>query len=267
MKKTLEQQILALSQKQKFIPADYELFYEFRTALNEGKVRAAEKVNGNWQTNDWVKQGILAGFRMGKIVKMGQFLDKDTYPQQDISTHANVRLVPGGSAVREGAYIAPGVIMMPPMYVNVGAYVDEGTMIDSHALVGTCAQIGKHVHLSAASQIGGVLEPIGANPVIIEDNVFIGGNCGIYEGVIVQEKAIIAAGVIITAGTPVFDAVHNRYLDKEPGKPVVIPAKAVVVSGTRPLKSNPDFSVYCPIIIKYRDDKSSVSVTLESDLR
>lgn len=263
----LKDKIISLATKSSFETADFELFYEFREQLNRGKIRAAEKIDGRWRSNEWVKNGILAGFRMGKIVKIGNFLDKDTYPVQNLSKRNNIRLVPGGSAVREGAYIAPGVIMMPPMYVNVGAYVDEGSMIDSHALVGTCAQIGKNVHLSAAAQIGGVLEPVNANPVIIEDNVFIGGNCGLYEGVIVQEGAIIAAGVFITAGTPVFDAVNQLYLPKQLNQAVTIPSNAVVVSGSRPLKSNPKFSVYCPIIIKYRDAKTDSSVTLEDDLR
>lgn len=264
---SLKNDIIKLSGKEKFTKADFDCFFEFRKQLNLGNIRAAEKKDGFWQTNNWVKEGILAGFRMGKIVKLGQFMDKDTYPMQNLTSRERIRLVPGGSAVREGAYVGDDVIMMPPMYINVGAYVDKGSMIDSHALVGTCAQIGKHVHVSAASQIGGVLEPIGANPVIIEDNVFIGGNCGVYEGVIVQEEAIIAAGVILTAGTPVYDAVNNCYLPKNPNNPVMIPPNAVLVSGTRPLKSNPEFSVYCPIIIKYRDAKSNSSVTLEADLR
>jgi 2,3,4,5-tetrahydropyridine-2-carboxylate N-succinyltransferase len=259
----LKNKIIEIAKKDSFSKSDFEVFYEFRKQLELGIIRAAEKIDDTWQTNLWVKTGILLGFRMGKIVKMGSFIDKDTYPMQDLSSKQNIRIVPGGSSVRSGAFIAPNVIMMPPMYINVGAYIDEGSMIDSHALVGTCAQIGKNVHISAATQIGGVLEPIGANPVIIEDNVFIGGNCGIYEGVIVQERAIIAAGVIITSGTPVYDAVNRRFLEK--GGP--IPSGAVVVSGTRKLKSNPDFSVYCPIIIKYRDQKSETSVTLESNLR
>ncbi len=263
----LKDKIMQLSAKTKFKKVDLDTFYEFRNALNIGEIRAAEKIDGKWQTNTWVKEGILVGFRMGKIVKMGNFLDKETFPLQDMTSHKNIRLVPGGSAVRQGAYVASNVIMMPPMYINVGAYVDEGSMIDSHALVGTCAQIGKNVHLSAASQIGGVLEPVGAKPVIIENDVFIGGNCGLYEGVIVQQNAIIAAGVIITSGTPVFDAVNNRFLPKNENEPVIIPDNAVVVSGNRPLKSNPEFSVYCPVIIKYRDQKSAESVTLEADLR
>ena len=263
----MKEQILQLYEKKEFAAADFELFYEFRQALDNGEIRAAEKIDSRWITNTWVKKGILAGFRMGKIINMGSFSDKETYPLQDLSLRRNLRLVPGGSAVREGAYVAENVIMMPPMYINVGAFVDEGTMIDSHALVGSCAQIGRNVHISAGSQIGGVLEPVGANPVIIEDNVFIGGNCGIYEGVIIREGAILAAGVIITSGTPVYDAVNKSYLAKEPGKPATIPSHAVIVPGARPLRSNTEFSVYCPIIIKYRDQSSSDAVSLEEELR
>ncbi|RLC50276.1 MAG: 2,3,4,5-tetrahydropyridine-2,6-dicarboxylate N-succinyltransferase [Candidatus Cloacimonadota bacterium] len=268
----LKDAIIRMYDKSEFNEEDKKIFREFKASLNLGKIRAAQKVNGKWITNDWVKMGILVGFRMGKIVKMPiskmkYFLDKETYPTRDFQINDNIRIVPGGSSVRDGAYIGKNVVMMPPMYVNVGAFVDEGTMVDSHALVGSCAQVGKRVHLSAASQLGGVLEPIGANPVIIEDDVFIGGNCGIYEGVIVKTKAIIAPGTIITAGTPVFDSVKNKYLPKEKGKAVIIPENAVVVSGSRPLKSNPQFSIYCPIIIKYRDEKSDISVTLEEALR
>ena len=176
-------------------------------------------------------------------------------------------MVPGGSSIREGAHIGENVILMPPMYINVGAYIDDGSMIDSHALVGTCAQVGKNVHLSAASQLGGVLEPIGANPVIVEDNVFIGGNCGIYDGVIIEQNAIIAAGVIITGSTPVFDSVNNHFLTKDENDSLHIPQEAVVVPGTRKMKNNNDFSIYCPIIIKYRDEKSNIAVTLEDALR
>ena len=261
-----------LYKKNEFTSTDFKTFTEFKQSLNKGKIRAAEKKDGKWIVNEWVKKGILVGFRMGKIVKMpiskmSYFLDKETFPTREFQVYDNIRIVPGGSSVRDGAFIGKNVVMMPPMYVNVGAFIDAGTMIDSHALVGSCAQVGKRVHLSAASQLGGVLEPIGANPVIIEDDVFIGGNCGIYEGVIIREKAIIAPGVIITAGTPVYDAVHNCYLKKENGKAVEIPERAVVVSGTRPLKSNQEFSVYCPIIIKYRDEKSETSVSLEEALR
>ena len=264
---SLKSRIIELYSKTEFSENDKELFLEFRNGLNLGEIRAAEKINGKWITNDWVKKGILAGFKMGKIVKLGSFMDKDTYPIQDLTNRKNIRIVPGGSSIREGAHIGENVIMMPPMYINVGAFIDDGSMIDSHALVGTCAQIGKNVHLSAASQIGGVLEPISANPVIIEDNVFIGGNCGIYEGVIVKQSAIIAAGVIITAGTPVFDSINNHFLTKDENGSLHIPQRAVVIPGTRRMKNNDEFSIYCPIIIKYRDEKSDRSVTLEDTLR
>ena len=263
----LKEKILNLWDKNNYDEYDRQVFDNFKKALNSGEIRAAECCNGKWRTNDWVKKGILVGFRMGKIIPMGKFYDKDTYPLQDISKKENIRLVPGGSSIRDGAYIGKNVVMMPPMYINVGAYIDEGTMIDSHALVGTCAQVGKNVHLSAASQLGGVLEPVGANPVIIEDDVFIGGNCGLYEGIIVKRRAIIAAGVIITSATPVYDAIHKRYIKKEKNMPLIIPENAVVVSGTRPLKTDPDLSIYCPIIIKYRDAKSNNSVELETELR
>jgi len=264
---SLKSQILELYDKTEFNEEDRSLFIEFRTGLNSGEIRAAEKINGNWITNDWVKKGILAGFKMGSIIQLGNFLDKDTYPAQNITDRKDIRLVPGGSSIREGSHLGKGVIMMPPMYINVGAYIDDGSMIDSHALVGTCAQVGKNVHLSAASQLGGVLEPISANPVIIEDDVFIGGNCGIYEGVIIEQNAIIAAGVIITSGTPVFDAVSDQFLKKDDNGTLRIPERAVVVPGSRKLKSNDEFSVYCPIIIKYRDAKSDRSVILENILR
>lgn len=255
-----------------FTQNDIDIFIEFKSQLNKGSLRAAEFKDGTWITNAWVKQGILLGFRLGSLVEMKWskekiFFDKNTYPEQNFSIQDKVRIVPGGTSIRDGAYVAPGVTIMPPAYVNVGSYIDEGTMVDSHALVGSCAQVGKNVHLSAAAILGGVIEPINANPVIIEDNCFIGGNTGIYEGVIVQKFAIIAAGVILTAGTPVYDAVNHRFLDKIPGKAVIIPTKAVVVPGSRPLKGNEGFSIYCPIIIKYRDEKSDVSVELESAIR
>lgn len=245
-------------------------FKEFLKLLNAGEIRAADKINDRWVVNSWVKQGILLGFRLGKIVDipysdMKNFTDKSTYPEKQITAKMGIRLVPGGSSIRSGAYISSGVTIMPPSYINVGAYVDSGSMIDSHALVGSCAQIGKNVHLSAGAIIGGVLEPINAAPVIIEDNAFIGGNTGLYEGVLVQTNAIIAAGTIITKGTPVFDAVNNKFLEFT-GSPV-IPQNAVVVPGSRPLKSNPSFQIYCPIIVKYRDEKSSASVELENLLR
>jgi len=263
----LKSKILELYNKTEFNTEDRNQFLEFRAGLNSGEIRAAEKSEGDWITNVWVKKGILVGFKIGSIVQLGNFLDKDTYPAQDITNRKDIRLVPGGSSIREGSHIGKDVIMMPPMYINVGAYIDDGSMIDSHALVGTCAQVGKNVHLSAASQLGGVLEPISANPVIIEDDVFIGGNCGIYEGVIIEQKAIIAAGVIITSGTPVFDTVNNEFLKKDENGILRIPERAVIVPGSRKLKSNDEFSIYCPIIIKYRDAKSDKSVVLENVLR
>jgi len=248
------------------------IFPDFLNALEDGTIRSADKIDNDWVTNTWVKKGILLGFKLGSIIEYKisetkSFLDKSTYPERNFSLDDNIRIVPGGSSVRRGAHIGKSVIMMPPMYVNVGAYIDDGSLIDSHALVGTCAQVGKNVHLSAAAQLGGVIEPVGANPVIIEDNVFIGGNCGIYEGVIIKENAIIAAGVVLTSGTPVFDAVNGRFLPKQAGKPVIIPTNAVIISGTRKLSKHPDFAAYCPIIIKYRDDRSDNSVELEEFIR
>ncbi len=250
---------------------EYEHFIEFKHLINRGIIRSAEYIDGAWITNTWVKKWILLGFKIGKMADFSNhgfpYYDKHTYPIKQFDIQDKIRLVPGGSSVRDGAFVGKNVTIMPPSYINVGAYVDEGSMIDSHALVGSCAQIGKNVHISAAAIIGGVLEPIGANPVIIEDEVFIGGNTGIYEGTIVQKRAIIAAGVIITAGTPVYDAVEGFYLPKHEGRGVTIPENAVVVAGTRALKSHPDHHVYCPIIIKYRDDKTESSVVLESLLR
>lgn len=248
------------------------LFPTFLDKLESGEYRSAEIRDGRWQANGWVKKGILLGFKFGEIVEYRVtdkkvYLDKDTFPERQFTLEDQIRLVPGGSSVRRGAHIGKKVIMMPPMYVNVGAYVDDNSLIDSHALVGTCAQIGKHVHLSASAQIGGVIEPVGANPVVIEDNVFVGGNCGIYEGVIVKKNAIIAAGVILTASTPVFDTVSGEFLKKEANMPPEIPENAVVISGSRSLKSHPGFSAYCPLIIKYRDDKSTTSVELEKLIR
>ncbi|MCF7913267.1 MAG: 2,3,4,5-tetrahydropyridine-2,6-dicarboxylate N-succinyltransferase [Candidatus Cloacimonetes bacterium] len=249
-----------------------KIFPDFLTGLEDGSIRSARKTEAGWITNTWVKKGILLGFKLGTIIEYKisdtkSFLDKSTFPERSFTTADNIRIVPGGSSVRRGAHIGKSVIMMPPMYVNVGAFIDDGSLIDSHALVGTCCQVGKNVHISAATQLGGVIEPIGANPVIIEDNVFIGGNCGIYEGVIIRENAIIAAGVIITAGTPVYDAVKGEFLPKQTGKPVIIPSGAVIISGTRKLTDHPDFAAYCPIIIKYRDTKSNSSVELEEFIR
>jgi 2,3,4,5-tetrahydropyridine-2,6-dicarboxylate N-succinyltransferase len=252
-----------------------QVFQHFREALTRGEIRAAEKKDGYWQVNAWVKQGILLGFRIGKLAKTGDsalsFIDKDTYPPRHFSVHDNVRVVPGGSAVRSGAYIAPGVICMPPMYVNVGAYVDEGTMIDSHALVGSCAQVGKRVHLSAASQVGGVLEPVNASPVIIEDDVLVGGNCGIYEGTQVRQGAVLGAGVILTRATPVYDLVRDEVYRATAGEPLIIPENAVVVPGARDIRKGKGIewglSLYTPVIVKYRDEKTQRSTELEEWLR
>jgi len=251
------------------------LFNEVRLALESGEIRTAEKVNGQWVVNNWVKQAILFGFKVGVLQEVKStawnYFDKSTLPVQDIKIEKKVRIVPGGSSVRGGSFVAQGTIIMPPSYINIGAYVDEGCMIDSHALVGSCAQLGKNVHLSAASQIGGVLEPIGAMPVIIEDNVFIGGNCGIYEGAIVRQNAVIGTGVIINAATPVFDNTTGNFIKKETGKSLEIPENAVVIAGSRPMTSgygkDAGIHVYCPVIIKYRDDKTGKSITLEDLLR
>lgn len=247
----------------------------FLDALEKGEIRSAEKVNNEWVVNFFVKESILIGFKYGKLklIKGGytNFMDKEFYPLQNKSLKSSVRMLPGGSAIRRGSYVADGTVIIPPSYVNIGAYVDTGCMLDSHSLVGSCAQIGKNVHLSAASQIGGVLEPIGALPVIIEDNVFIGGNCGIYEGTIVREKAVIGTGVIINASTPVFDNTTGKFLEKNKNKTNEIPSGAVVVSGSRLLSSKSGrengISIYCPVIIKYRDEKTGTSINLEEMLR
>ena len=258
-------------------PRALEAFHELMARLNRGEARAAERgADGVWRTNTWVKQGILLGFRLGKLAPAAgggpfRFVDKDTFPLRQVGLDEGVRIVPGGSAVRNGAYLGRGVICMPPMYVNVGAYVDDGTMVDSHALVGSCAQIGKRVHLSAAAQIGGVLEPAGALPVIIEDEVLVGGNCGVYEGTIVRERAVLAPGVLLTGGTPVFDLVYDRTYRRDGDRPLEIPAGAVVVPGTRPVTSGTGkargVSLYTPVIVKYRDEKTDAAVRLEDLLR
>src|SRR6266446_5083335 len=236
---------LVARETQEYSAGDFALFNDFKSALNRGEVRAAERdPDGKWETNAWVKRGILLGFRMGAIVEMSpadgglQFLDKHTYPIRRFSPDDRVRIVPGGSSIRDGAYIAPGVVCMPPMFVNAGAYVDEGTMIDSHALVGSCAQIGKRVHLSAAAQIGGVLEPVGAMPVIIEDDALVGGGCGVYEGTIVRERAVLAAGTILTGSTPVYDLVRGQIYQRQDETPLEIPAGAVVVPGARAVQND-----------------------------
>lgn len=253
--------------------ADFEALLD---ALEAGTIRAAEKgADGTWRANGWVKRGILLGFRLGAIVDQSAggfaFFDKDTYPIQRFGADAGVRIVPGGSTVRRGSYLAPGVVCMPPMYVNVGAYVGAGTMVDSHALVGSCGQIGERVHLSAAAQVGGVLEPIGAAPVVIEDDVFVGGGCGVYEGTVVRERAVLAAGVILTRSTRVYDLVHETVLRSTEVGPLEIPAGAVVVPGSRSVDS--DFgranglALSAPCIVKYRDASTDASTTLEDALR
>jgi 2,3,4,5-tetrahydropyridine-2,6-dicarboxylate N-succinyltransferase len=264
------------------VPADEEgaarvAFLELKAALNAGTVRAAERDGtGHWRTNAWVKAGILLGFRLGRTQPAATggpfpFYDKDTYPLRRVGLDDGVRIVPGGSAIRDGCYVAPGVVCMPPMYINVGAYVGEGTMVDSHALVGSCAQIGRRVHLSAAAQIGGVLEPAGALPVIIEDEVLVGGNCGVYEGTIVRARAVLAPGTVLTAGTAVFDLVHDRVYRKDGDRPLEIPVGAVVVPGTRPVRAGPGreagIGLYTPVIVKYRDEKTDTAVRLEELLR
>jgi 2,3,4,5-tetrahydropyridine-2-carboxylate N-succinyltransferase len=221
-------------------PEARKTFLEFREQLTQGKIRAAEKANGQWRVNAWVKQGILLGFRLGELSKMGgetlSFVDKDTFPIRHFKVEDRVRVVPGGSSVREGAYVAPSVICMPPMFINAGAYVDEGTMVDSHALVGSCAQVGKRVHLSAAAQIGGVLEPVNAAPVIIEDDVLVGGNCGVYEGTLVRARAVLGAGTILTRSTPLYDIVRGQVYKATEDQPLEVPEGAVVVPGSRAVK-------------------------------
>lgn len=259
-------------------------FLQLRDALEAGTLRSAEPdadAPTGWRVNAWVKRGILLGFRLGVLESMNgceasgpsalSFVDKATYPARRFAPEGGIRIVPGGSSVRAGAFLAKGVVMMPPAYVNVGAYVGEGTMIDSHALVGSCAQIGERVHLSAAAQIGGVLEPVNASPVIIEDDVLIGGNTGVYEGTVVRKGAVLAAGTVLTRGTPVFDLPNNTVLRATADQPLIIPENAVVVPGSRAITQGPGkdlgLSVYTPILIKYRDDKTNLSTALEDLLR
>ena len=272
-----EIEALAARADNQFYRKDRAVFDELKRALSYGEVRAAERSSdGKWIVNSWVKQGILAGFRMGLITDMSvgesfKFFDKDTYPGRPTVIEDNVRIVPGGSTIRDGVYIAPGVVCMPPMFVNVGAYVDEGTMIDSHALVGSCAQIGKRVHISAAAQIGGVLEPVGAVPVIVEDDVLVGGNCGVYEGTIVRERAVLASGTILTGSTPVYDLVRGEIYQRASDGPLEIPAGAVVVPGARAVTTERGrewgLSLYAAVIVKYRDEKTDTAVRLEDYLR
>jgi 2,3,4,5-tetrahydropyridine-2,6-dicarboxylate N-succinyltransferase len=255
------------------------IFNELRAALTRGEVRAVEKnSDGCWVVNTWVKQGILLGFRLGELKEMSgggvlSFVDKDTFPPRRLTVADGVRVVPGGSSIREGAYVAPSVICAPPMFINVGAYVDEGSMIDSHALVGSCAQIGKRVHLSAAAQIGGVLEPVNAAPVIIEDDVLVGGNCGVYEGTLVRARAVLGAGTILTRSTPLYDLVRGEIYRASSERTLEVPENAVVVPGSRAVKKGKgkcddwDLSLYTPVIVKYRDEKTERGVELEEWLR
>ncbi|HYS69003.1 MAG TPA: 2,3,4,5-tetrahydropyridine-2,6-dicarboxylate N-succinyltransferase [Gemmatimonadaceae bacterium] len=252
-------------------------------ALETGQVRAATKdeASGEWRAVPWVKRGILLGFRVGGIVDMSigegeadvvfSFFDKDTYPPRRLTRADGIRVVPGGSSIRRGAYLASGVVCMPPMYINVGAHVGAGTMIDSHALVGSCAQVGERVHLSASAQLGGVLEPVNAAPVVVEDDVVIGGNCGIYEGTVVRKRAVIGAGVILTRGTPVYDLERQTVHRASSGSPLVIPENAVVVPGARSIKEgwgqSQGLSLQTPVIVKYRDEKTDAATALESWLR
>lgn len=254
-----------------------QLAVELLGQLNRGEIRSAEPDGrGDWKVNAWIKQGILLLFKHSDIVDMSidknfAFYDKNTIPLKPITLEDSIRMVPGGSSIRTGAYVAKGVICMPPMYINIGSYVDEGSMIDSHALVGTCAQVGKRVHLSAASQIGGVLEPAGARPVIVENDVMIGGNCGVYEGVMVRERAVLGSGVIITASTKIYDLVNETIITATQEKPLEIPEGAVVIPGARavntPFGKEHGLSVSSPMIVKYRDAKTDARTALNYTLR
>ena len=257
-----------------------ELFAQFRAELAAGRVRAAEPDPASptgWRVNIWVKQGILLGFRFGDVVDMGigkgrlPFFDEDTLPLKALDIANRVRLVPGGSSVRDGAYLGKDIICMPPMFINIGAYVGDGTLVDSHALVGSCAQIGQRVHLSAAAQIGGVIEPVGAMPVIVEDDVLVGGSCGVYEGAIIKRRAVLASGTIITGSTPIYDLPNERIIKPEPGQPLVVPEGAVVVPGARQVSVGAGrewgLSLATPVIVKYRDEKTDARTELERWIR
>jgi len=258
----------------------FRLFQRFKDALNAGAVRAAERdpnSKSGWRVNGWVKKGILLGFRMGAVVDMSidltrqPFFDKSTYPVKRFTSESGVRIVPGGSSIRDGCFVGRGVTCMPPMFINTGAYVGDGTMVDSHALVGSCAQVGGNCHISAGSQIGGVLEPVGALPVIIEDEVLIGGNCGVYEGTVVKRRAVLGTGTILNRSTPVYDLVRSAVYRATDEEPLVIPEQAVVVAGSRAVTSGPGkqwgISLYTPVIVKYRDEKTDTKIQLEDLLR
>ena len=276
---SLEQQISRLFHDPPpagFTSEQFEVFARFKQLLNTGEIRAASPQGRNWEVNLWVKQGILLGFRMGilrnySINEDFRYFDKHTFQLKRLTIEDGVRVVPGGSAIRDGVHLGKGITCMPPMYINVGAHVGDDTMIDSHALVGSCAQVGRRVHVSAGSQIGGVLEPVGALPVIVEDDVLIGGNCGIYKGTVVREGAVLGAGTILTGGTPVYDLVKETVYRREKDRPLEIPARAVVVPGARAITLEwgkaQQLSVYTPIIIKYRDSKTEGSIQLEGLLR
>jgi 2,3,4,5-tetrahydropyridine-2-carboxylate N-succinyltransferase len=259
---------------------DFLLFERFKAALNEGRVRAAEPcpdTRTGWRVNAWVKKGILLGFRIGAVIDMSidperqPFFDKSTFPVKRFTVESGVRIVPGGSSIRDGCYIGKGVVCMPPMFINAGAWVDEGTMVDSHAVVGSCAQVGKNCHISAASQIGGVLEPVGAMPVIVEDDVLVGGNCGVYEGTVVKRRAVLGTGTILNRSTPLYDLVRNTVYRATDEEPLVVPEAAVVVAGSRAIPSGPGkdwgISVYTPVIVKYRDARTDTKIQLEDLLR
>jgi 2,3,4,5-tetrahydropyridine-2-carboxylate N-succinyltransferase len=258
----------------------FRLFAEFKAALNAGAARAAEPDESTptgWRVNGWVKKGILVGFRLGQVVDMSidsarqPWLDKATYPVKQFDVLSGVRIVPGGSSIRDGCFVGKGVTCMPPMYINAGAWVGDGTMVDSHALIGSCAQIGRNCHVSAAAQIGGVLEPVGAMPVIIEDEVLVGGNCGVYEGTVVKKRAVLGTGVILNRSTPVYDLVTGKVHSASEEQPLVIPAEAVVVAGSRAVSrgagKNWGISLYTPVIVKYRDERTDAKVQLEDLLR
>jgi len=265
---------------QSYTEEHFRLFQEFKQALNAGRIRAAEpdaSAPTGWRVNAWVKKGILLGFRMGTIVDMSihpvrqPWLDKSTYPVKQLTPSSGVRIVPGGSSIRDGAYIGKGVTCMPPMYINTGAWVGDGTMVDSHALVGSCAQVGSNCHISAAAQVGGVLEPVGALPVIIEDEVLMGGNCGVYEGTVVKKRAVLGSGTILNRSTPVYDVVRSKIYSAADDRPLVIPEEAVVVAGSRAITHGPGkdwgISLYTPVIVKYRDSRTDTKIQLEDLLR
>jgi len=274
--KDIVEKLFAHCQQQDPPKEAFEVFVHLKEELNAGRIRAADKQDDAWIVNAWVKKGILLGFRIGAVQEMSiddrfTFFDKSTLPLKSISCQDGIRIVPGGSSIRDGCYVGRGITCMPPMFINIGAYVDDETMIDSHVLVGSCAQVGKRVHISAAAQIGGVLEPIGSLPVIIEDDVLVGGNCGIYEGAILKEGVVVGAGTILTGSTPVYDIVRNKVYRKTENHPLEIPANAVIVPGSRALRgihfSEKGLSVYTPIIVKYRDEKTADSIELEDILR